>query len=84
MILYHVLINVAEELECPLWCKVEMSAAVNTRHHDQPRSERQTRLQDQIGAGGAHLFGFSFEGSILLFTLQLRRRQHFLARLADL
>ena len=64
MILYHVLINVAEELECPLWCKVEMSAAVNTRHHDQPRSERQTRLQDQIGAGGAHLFGFSFEGSI--------------------
>ena len=55
--------SVAEELECPLCCKVEKSAAVTTQHHDQPRSERQTRLQDKIGAGGELRFGFSFLGS---------------------
>ncbi|WP_377278971.1 hypothetical protein [Rhizobium sp. R86522] len=82
--LFQYLNNVAEELECPLCCKVEMSAAATTQHHDKPRSERQTRLQDQIGAGGELRFGFSFEGPIFLFTLHLRRRQHFLARLTDL
>lgn len=53
--------NVAEEFKCPHRRKVQMSVAVTTQHHDQPRSERQTRLQDQIGAGGALHFGFSFE-----------------------
>ncbi|RAX37911.1 hypothetical protein DQ393_29965 [Rhizobium tropici] len=38
-----------------------MSALATIRHGDQPRSERLIRLQDQIGAGEVHLFGFSFE-----------------------
>jgi len=51
----------ADELECPLWRKVKMSLCASARHDDQPRSERLIRLQDQIGAGESHPFGFSFE-----------------------
>lgn len=34
---------------------------VATRDIDQPRSDRRSRLQDQIGADEDHPFGFSFE-----------------------
>jgi hypothetical protein len=52
---------VAAKLNCPLWRKVKMSLWAALRHDDQPRSDRLIRLQDQIGVGGGHLFGFSFE-----------------------
>lgn len=59
--MYPATLIVAAMLNCPPARKVEMSLQAAARHDDQPRSERLIRLQDQIGAGEGHPFGFSFE-----------------------